>query len=278
MNELNADVAALQGFLRDHPRLVVITGAGISAASGIPTYRDRAGIWQHSTPITHQEFIADASRRQRYWARSLVGWPVVRDARPNAAHLALCTLEQLGRIDLLVTQNVDRLHQRAGSARVVDLHGRVDLVRCMQCDETTSREHVQQQLLRDNPARHRAPATVRPDGDADIPAEWVESFTVPGCRKCAGVLIPDVVFFGGSIPKPRVAFCNEAIRCADAVLAIGSSLQVFSGYRFCRLATQLGKPLAIINPGNTRADSLADMKLVSNCEPLLHAVTAHLSR
>ena len=126
MSRLNADMSALQHFLLEHRRLVVITGAGISASSGIPTYRDREGTWKHSVPITHQEFVTDPGRRQRYWSRSLLGWPVVRDARPNMAHRALSKLELLGHIDLLITQNVDRLHQRAGSAKVVDLHGRVD--------------------------------------------------------------------------------------------------------------------------------------------------------
>jgi NAD-dependent SIR2 family protein deacetylase len=277
MNRLNTDITALQRFLHEHPRLVVITGAGISASSGIPTYRDREGIWKHSAPITHQEFVTDPARRRRYWSRSLLGWPLVRDARPNRAHRALAQLEELGYLDLLVTQNVDRLHQRAGSAKVVDLHGRVDRVRCMVCDETTNRERVQQQLLLDNPHHTQQPSAPRPDGDAEVTQEVVETLTVPTCERCNGVLIPDVVFFGGSVPKARVAQCNEAVAAADAVLAVGSSLQVFSGYRFCRLAGQLGKPLAIINPGSTRADPLAKLKLFSDCEPLLQALAAGIS-
>ncbi len=277
MNCLRTDAPALQRFLHDHPRLVVITGAGISASSGIPTYRDREGSWKHSAPITHQEFISDPAKRQRYWSRSLLGWPVVRDAKPNRAHRALTRLEQLGHVDLLVTQNVDRLHQRAGSAKVVDLHGRIDQVRCTQCNANTSRESVQWRLLRDNPHHSAELAAPRPDGDADVPVALVESFTVPPCEHCGGVLIPDVVFFGGAIPKSRVAACNAAIASADAVLAIGSSLQVFSGFRFCRLAGQLGKSLAIINPGCTRADALANLKLVSDCEPLLQAVATQMS-
>ena len=277
MSRLETDISALQQFVLDHPRLVVITGAGISASSGIPTYRDREGTWKHSAPITHQEFVTDPGRRQRYWSRSLLGWPVVRDARPNMAHRALSQLERLGHIDLLVTQNVDRLHQRAGSAKVVDLHGRVDRVRCMTCDQTSSRERVQQQLSRDNPKHTHQLSTPRPDGDAEVATELVAALIVPTCERCDGVLIPDVVFFGGSVPKTRVAKCNEAVATADAVLAVGSSLQVFSGYRFCRLAEQLGKPLAIINPGSTRADSLSSLKLLSDCEPLLQAFAAKIS-
>lgn len=277
MSCLKTDISALQQFVLDHPRLVVITGAGISASSGIPTYRDRDGTWKHSAPITHQEFVTDPERRQRYWSRSLLGWPMVRDAKPNMAHRALSQLERLGHIDLLVTQNVDRLHQRAGSAKVVDLHGRIDQVRCMACDQTSSRERVQQQLLRDNPHHSHKLSTPRPDGDAEVATEIIEALIVPTCERCDGALIPDVVFFGGSVPKMRVAKCNEAVASADAVLAVGSSLQVFSGYRFCRLAGQLGKPLAIINPGSTRADPLSKLKLLSDCEPLLQAFAANIS-
>ena len=147
----------------------------------------------------------------------------------------------------------------------------------MVCDQTSSRERVQQQLLSDNPGHSHKLSTPRPDGDAEVATELVEALIVPTCERCDGVLIPDVVFFGGSVPKTRVAKCNEAVASADAVLAVGSSLQVFSGYRFCRLAGQLGKPLAIINPGSTRADSLASLKLLSDCEPLLQALAANIS-
>jgi NAD-dependent SIR2 family protein deacetylase len=277
MDHLNSEVTTLLHFLHEHPRLVVITGAGISASSGIPTYRDRDGSWKHSAPITHQEFVNNPARRRRYWSRSLLGWPLVRDAVPNVAHRTLAQLEQLGHLDLLVTQNVDRLHQKAGSAKVVDLHGRVDRVRCMVCNKTNSRERVQQKLLHDNPHHNEQASAPRPDGDAEVAEEVVEALRVPSCEDCDGVLMPDVVFFGGSVPKARVAECNEAVAAADAVLAVGSSLQVFSGYRFCRLAGQLGKPLAIINPGSTRADPLAKLKLFSDCEPLLQALAAGFS-
>jgi len=266
-------VDALRRFFADCPRLVVITGAGISLSSGIPTYRDREGSWQHSTPITHQEFIADPARRRRYWARSLQGWPAVRDARPNGAHRALAQLERLGRVSLLITQNVDRLHQRAGSAAVVDLHGRVDRVRCLACGHGTDREQIQQQLLRANPGFVLRPAQARPDGDAEVAADHADKLVVPGCHQCGGTLIPDVVFFGGSVPRERLDHCAAAVAGADGVLAVGSSLQVFSGYRFCRQARALGKPLAIINPGRTRADDIASLKLETECEALLQAVT-----
>ncbi len=277
MNTLHASIPPLRDFVAANKRLVVITGAGVSVSSGIPTYRDRGGVWRHSAPITHQEFVANAGRRRRYWARSLLGWPAVRDARPNAAHLALARLEQLGHIALLITQNVDRLHQRAGSAAVIDLHGRVDRVRCLDCGGIVARELVQQQLLRDNPLHTDIAAPRRPDGDADVSDEWVESITVPACGLCGGTLIPDVVFYGGTVPRERVQACKDAVAAADGVLAVGSSLQVFSGFRFCRLANELGKPVAIINPGTTRADALADLKLQAECGPLLEALAAEAS-
>jgi NAD-dependent SIR2 family protein deacetylase len=266
-------VSALRRFLADHPRLVVITGAGVSLSSGIPTYRDQRGQWQHSNPITHQEFIADPARRRRYWARSLRGWPAVRDARPNGAHRALARMERLGQLSLLITQNVDRLHQRAGSTAVVDLHGRLDRVRCLACGHGVDRERVQRWLLQANPDLAIGAAPARPDGDAELAGEQVDELVIPGCEQCGGTLIPDVVFFGGSVPRERVTQCAAAIARADAVLAVGSSLQVFSGYRFCREARALGKALAIINPGLTRADAIASLKLEAECESLLQAVT-----
>ena len=248
MTDLQTNIDELCAFLDRHPKVVVITGAGTSASSGIPTYRDEKGTWLHSEPIQHQEFLQQARRRQRYWARSLRGWPAVRDARPNQAHLALSSLERSGRIALLITQNVDRLHQRAGSQNVVDLHGRLDRVRCLDCTAWHARDHIQEQLAREN-GSIAAGANPRPDGDADVNDEDVSNVKVPACSSCGGLLMPDVVFFGGTVPAERVSACTDAVRQADAVLAIGSSLQVYSGFRFCRQAVRLGKSLALINPG-----------------------------
>ncbi|PLW70719.1 NAD-dependent protein deacetylase [Pseudohalioglobus lutimaris] len=261
----------LQDFLTDHPRISVLTGAGISLAGGIPTYRDAAGTWQHSEPVQHQEFLHEAGRRQRYWARSMRGWPPVRDAQPTAAHAALAALERRGHIELLITQNVDRLHQRAGSKRVVDLHGRLDQVICLDCGRTHCRNRVQEQLIHDNP-QHCTAAIPRPDGDADLPEAVERRFVVPTCPDCSGTLMPDVVFFGGTVPGARVQACMDAVERADALLVVGSSLQVFSGFRFCRYASELGRPIAILNPGKTRGDGLADLKLESDCQALLQAV------
>jgi NAD-dependent SIR2 family protein deacetylase len=274
MKAFHESMSALQTMLDQQPRLLVISGAGISIASGIPAYRDHLGVWRHSTPVTHQEFIADPGRRRRYWARSLLGWPAVRDAHPNAAHHALAQLEREGRIHLLITQNVDRLHQRAGSEAVVDLHGRVDRVRCLDCGRVMPREQVQQQLSRDNPHSHSQDSLLRPDGVAEVAQKWVVLLRVPTCGQCGGTLMPDVIFYGGNVPRDRVARCNDAVADADAVLVVGSSLQVYSGFRFCRLAKQLGKPLVIVNPGQTRADALADLKIPLDCEPVLVALAS----
>lgn len=248
---------------------LVLTGAGISAGAGIPTYRDCEGKWLRSDPITHQEFVADASQRQRYWGRSLLGWPAVRDARPGIAHRLLVTLQARGHLTRVVTQNVDRLHQRAGSADVIDLHGRLDRVRCLACEHDSCREHIQSRLLRLNPQISAEAARARPDGDADLPDSAVECVRVPECERCGGMLMPDVVFFGGRIPGQRVRDSKLALERSRSLLIIGSSLQVYSGYRFCRWAEELDKPLFIINPGRTRADDRVCEKISAPAEESL---------
>jgi NAD-dependent SIR2 family protein deacetylase len=276
MQRLDADSRALADFLRRHPKSVVLTGAGVSAASGIPTYRDAAGTWLHSEPIQERDFLARPHSRQRYWARSWYGWPPVRDARPNAAHHALAELERQGRVELLITQNVDRLHQAAGSTRVVDLHGRLDRVRCLACRRLDSREAAQRQLAADNDWPSTAPVFPRPDGDVDIDENVCLRTRTPRCLSCDGDLMPDVVFFGGNVPAARVRTCTGALENADALLVVGSSLKVYSGFRFCRLARRLGKPLAIVNPGRTRADDLADLCCAADAGPLLTRVAERL--
>jgi NAD-dependent SIR2 family protein deacetylase len=274
MNSLHQDRHALANFLAANPRLLVLTGAGVSLESGIPTYRDRRGDWRYAKPIQEQAFLRDAHTRRRYWARSWYGWPVVRDAQPNSAHIALARLEQQGCIELLITQNVDGLHQRAGSRNVVDLHGRVDRVRCLGCAAVHGRDDVQRLLARDNawppPPQH----TARPDGDMDVPDDLLPGLQLPQCSHCAGDLRPDVVFFGGAVPPATVQACHDALERSDALLVVGSSLMVFSGYRFCRHAQALGKPIAIINPGVTRADALAQVRLYSPAGPLLTRLVA----
>jgi NAD-dependent SIR2 family protein deacetylase len=267
----------LQATLAPARRWLVITGAGVSAASGIPTYRDDDGTWLRSDPIQHQDFILSAHTRRRYWARSMVGWPLIADARPNRAHHALSRLEGMGRISLLVTQNVDRLHQFAGQRRVIDLHGRLDRVRCLDCGRIGARSELQQRLQALNPAFSAHIAEARPDGDAEVDDAHLAQFAVPACHACGGMLMPDVVFFGGSVRRSRVANINTCIERADAIIVAGSSMQVFSGFRFCRLARQLGKPLVVVNRGVTRADALATLKVPLDCSAALQSLAHHVA-
>lgn len=259
----------LRTFIEAHPRLFVLTGAGISTDSGIPDYRDRAGQWKRTPPVTYQAFMHEAATRQRYWARSLVGWRRFGSATPNATHHALVALERRGQMELLVTQNVDRLHQRAGSKRVVDLHGRLDEVRCMVCDWRQDRHGFQQTLVARNPLFAALDAADAPDGDADLEGHDFARFDVPPCPACGGIVKPDVVFFGENVPRDRVAAAIEACQAADAVLVVGSSLMVFSGYRFVAAAAKAGKPIATVNLGVTRADPLVTLKVDAPCAEAL---------
>lgn len=254
------DSSELNATLAQGNALTVLTGAGISTDSGIPAYRDARGRWMASQPIQHQEFVSDPAARQRYWARSILGWPPVAAAQPNASHIALTELERRGLIDCLVTQNVDRLHQRSGQQYVVDLHGRLDQVVCLGCETRSPRAQVQVRLERDNPLFVRQPAAMKPDGDSDVSADAVANFKVPACKACGGVLKPDVVFFGGSVCRNNIATVKQSIDSTAGLLVVGSSLQVFSGYRFCKYAVDANKPLYIINQGETRADHLATEK------------------
>lgn len=268
----NAGPISLQAFVERFPRLVVLTGAGISAASGIPTYRDHGGRWQRNEPIQHGEFIQYAEKRRRYWARSAVGWPAVASAKPNSAHAALTKLEKAGYARLLVTQNVDRLHQQAGHQNVIDLHGRLDRAVCLHCGETETREQIQIRLLDKNPALAQNSIELAPDGDAHVEDRLTENLEEPVCLTCGGVLMPDVVFFGGTVPRERVEAVNQALEQAEALLIVGSSLMVYSGFRFCKTAFELGLPLAAVNQGQTRADGLLSFKLEQDCQTALETL------
>lgn len=259
----------LQDFVDRHRRLFVLTGAGCSTRSGIPDYRDVDGQWKRAQPVTYQAFMADEKTRRRYWARSLIGWRRIRQARPNDAHRALARLETMGRLELLLTQNVDRLHQAAGSDRVIDLHGRIDRVRCMDCEARSPREALQDDLSRLNPDWFDLDAAEAPDGDADLEGADFSSFVIPPCRRCGGLIKPDVVFFGENVPRDRVDAAFRHLENADAVLIVGSSLMVYSGFRFVDRAVSLGKPVAAINLGRTRADSLLALKVEEPCESAL---------
>ena len=271
------DLPGLMEFVSAHPRLFVLTGAGVSTGSGIPGYRDAEGNWRRRPPMTHQEFIRSEAARKRYWARSVLGWPAIAAAAPNAAHEALARLERLGGVTRLVTQNVDGLHQRAGSESVLDLHGRLDQVVCLHCKATLSRAWLQSAMLDANPGFASGAATVAPDGDADADTDF-EAFQAPDCPRCSGILKPDVVFFGDGVPRWRVAAAILALDHADAVLIVGSSLMAYSGYRFCERARELGKPIAAINRGLTRADELLDLKIDADCVPTLSALVDALTQ
>ena len=245
----------LQGFFEGKRNLVVLSGAGISAASGIPTYRDKAGNWTRSNPIQHQDFISKKSARQRYWLRSYSGWPAVASAAPSSSHHAIAELERQKIVKLVVTQNVDRLHQYAGSRNVIDLHGRLDEVICMSCLRVTPRHALQTKLRLLNPSFSQQ-GDIAPDGDADVAEDSVVSVAVPPCENCGGILKPNVVFFGDNVSKSIVQRVYDGIDNSDGMLIVGTSLKVFSGYRFCRYAAQQRKPIASINPGLTRGDEL----------------------
>jgi len=264
-------IDALRAFVDAHPRLFVLTGAGCSTASGIPDYRDAAGAWKSRPPVSFAEFTGSAASRRRYWARSLVGWRRVAAARPSLAHLALARLEHAGRIAVVTTQNVDGLHQKAGSRRVVDLHGRLDEVECLECGAVVSRHDVQALLEAWNPEHAARDAPAAPDGDARLAAD-PEGLTVPDCPACGGALKPRVVFFGEGVPRGRVEAALAGLDGCDAVLVVGSSLMVYSGYRFCLAAAERGLPIAALNLGRTRADALLALKVEAECGAALQAL------
>ena len=269
---MNPAALELADFLRRNRRITVVSGAGVSTASGIPDYRDREGNWKQAQPVYYEEFMGNESTRKRYWARSYAGWSRIWQAEPNAAHHALARLEASGTVDTLITQNVDGLHRRAGSRSIIDLHGRLQRVRCMSCGRISSRAVWQRRLAESNPEWRVDSRGYAPDGDAYLGDADTNEFTVPGCHRCGGMIKPDVVFFGENVPRPRVESAYEATERADALLVVGSSLMVFSGYRFARHAREHGKPLAIINYGRTRADDIATLKIDADCGTVLQQV------
>jgi len=269
-------LAELADFVLRHPRLLVLTGAGVSTDSGIPDYRDNAGAWKRRPPVSHQDFVASAAVRRRYWARSLHGWPRMAGARPNRAHTALARLQADGRIKHLLTQNVDGLHQRAGSSGVLELHGSIHAVTCLACGQGMARAALQAALAAANPRFAGLQGAPAPDGDADLEADSFDDFTVPDCPACGGMLKPDVVFFGAGVPRARLDTALQALAGSDALLVAGSSLMVYSGYRFCVKAAQAGMPIAAINLGQTRADPLFTHKVPGACGPVLEWLHAAL--
>lgn len=258
--------------------VVTLTGAGISTDSGIPDYRGASGAaLRRHAPMTFREFTHDPEARHRYWARSHAGWPIMRSARPNPGHVALARLERDGIVASVITQNVDGLHGAAGSRRVIDLHGRLDRVTCLSCGSITAREEVRARLDAANPGWAPEPDQRNPDGDVDLTAEQVASFRMVDCAACQGPLKPDVVYFGESVPKERVARSYESVDAASALLVLGSSLHVYSGRRFVMRAAERGIPVAIVNIGPTRGDDLASIRVEGSVSEVLRGISGRLS-
>jgi NAD-dependent SIR2 family protein deacetylase len=265
-------IDALIDFIERSTYLTVLTGAGCSTESGIPDYRDDEGNWKHRQPVQYQQFIQHPTTRKRYWARSMVGWERVARATPNGAHRSLARLEELGVVHHLITQNVDGLHQEAGSRNVIDLHGRLDTVVCLDCRSRFHRSQFQEELHQLNIAWLDISAAFAPDGDAELEDVDYGTFHVPACRNCSGMLKPDVVFFGESVPRERVDLAMKKLHESDGLLVVGSSLMVWSGYRFARAAAESNIPIAAVNTGKTRADDLLQTKVTDRCELALPQV------
>ena len=262
-------------------RLVVLTGAGCSTESGIPDYRGPTTPPRARPPIQHREFVEREDHRRRYWARSMLGWPRLAEARPNAAHHALTALETAGVVAGLITQNVDGLHGAAGSRDVVELHGALARVRCLACGEVTTRTSLQDRLAAANPGwlsraqAHRV--SIAPDGDSDLTDDLISELAIVACATCAGVLMPDVVFFGGSVPRATLDAAWAAFDRGELLLVVGSSLTVFSGYRFVRRAAERAVPVAILNHGPTRGDDYAAIRVDARAGEALPALARALA-
>ena len=267
----------LNDFLDSGDKILVLTGAGVSTASGIPDYRDESGAWKHRPPMEYREFVNHHAARQRYWARSYIGWQRFRQANPNLTHFALARLEAMGKLTTVITQNVDGLHQKAGNQRVTELHGSLRDVLCLDCGQIRPRTSMQARLRAANPILDKLTAHAAPDGDARLEDFDTASIRVPACEACGGVLKPAVVFFGETLMPGCSDSCDAALAESDAMLVLGTSLMVYSGFRLVRDAARSGKPVMAINRGKTRADDLIDIRLNEDCGPLLAAAVEQIA-
>jgi len=268
----------LQNLMADGDFLV-LTGAGISTPSGIPDYRDSDGVRRGRQPMMYQEFLSAPESRRRYWARAMLGWPRVRQARPNAAHEALAGLQRQGLISDLITQNVDTLHDQAGSHDVIELHGSLHRVLCLDCGQRSERDAIQRVMEQQNPYLGGVDAVQAPDGDTLLDPAFEARFQVPHCPHCgAERMKPDVVFFGENVAQHTAARAMNAAEKAGGMLVVGSSLMAYSAFRLCRVIADRGKPLIAINLGKTRADDLLDLKIEASCEQLLPVLAMALER
>ena len=258
-------------------RFLVLTGAGISTSSGIPDYRDSEGVRRGKAPMMYQEFLATPQARRRYWARAMLGWPRVRIATPNKAHMALATLQQRQRISGLIKQNVDTLHDQAGSHDVIELHGSLHRVLCLDCQQRSDRNVIQRLMEAENPYLAGVDAVQAPDGDTLLDPAFEERFQVPRCPYCHGQrLKPDVVFFGENVATATAAAAMAAVEHAEGLLVVGSSLMAYSAFRLCKAMVEQGKPVIAINLGKTRGDELLQMKVQASCEVLLPLLAERL--
>ena len=259
-------------------RFLVLTGAGISTPSGIPDYRNSEGVRRGKAPMMYQEFLATAQARRRYWARAMLGWPRVRIAQPNPAHRALATLQQRQRISGLITQNVDTLHDQAGSHDVIELHGSLHRVLCLDCQQRSPRDVIQQRMEHENPYLAGVDAVQAPDGDTLLDPAFEERFQIPHCPHCNGQrLKPDVVFFGENVAQATAFKAMVAVEQAEGLLVVGSSLMAYSAFRLCKAMVEQGKPVIAINLGKTRGDELLQVKIEASCERLLPLLVERLS-
>ncbi|VVD02155.1 unnamed protein product [Leptidea sinapis] len=266
------DYEKLLKFLHNHDHILVLTGAGISTESGIPDYRsETVGLYARSNhkPVQYQEFVKYPKVRQRYWARNFIGWPRFSSIQPSTTHLVIKDLEKRGKVKAVVTQNVDRLHHKAGSLNVTELHGCGYIVKCLECSYEVDRFKLQVELLKQNPEMETSFNMIRPDGDVELSKEQVERFRAPICPNCEGPLKPDIVFFGDNVPKQRVEKVREEVKKSDAVFVMGSSLTVYSSYRIILQAKEENKDVAVLNIGPTRADDIADIKVSTKCGEIL---------
>jgi NAD-dependent SIR2 family protein deacetylase len=263
--------------MADQP-FAVLTGAGISTPSGIPDYRNNQGVRRGRQPMMYQEFLSAPQSRRRYWARAMLGWPRVRQARPNVAHEALASLQNKQQLSALITQNVDTLHDQAGSHDVIELHGSLHRVLCLDCGERSERDPIQRLMEAQNPYLAGVDAVQAPDGDTLLDPAFEARFQVPHCPRCAGERMkPDVVFFGENVAQATAAKAMAAVEQAAGLLVVGSSLMAYSAFRLCRAVADQGKPLIAINLGKTRADDLLDLKIEESCEQILPLLAQRLS-
>ncbi|XP_076294133.1 NAD-dependent protein deacylase Sirt4 isoform X2 [Lasioglossum baleicum] len=265
----------LKEFIDSHNNMCILTGAGISTESGIPDYRsENVGLYARSNrrPVLYKDFCASDDIRKRYWARNYVGWPRFSSLKPNETHKILNKLEDAQKVRSIITQNVDNLHSKAGSRRVIELHGTAFRVMCLKCDQKICRYYLQEILDSLNPNMTATSQLIRPDGDVDISQEQVKGFVVPACMNCGGILKPDIVFFGDNVPRQVVESVQYNVKHSDSLLILGSTLTTYSGYRIALQANNAGIPIAILNIGHTRADDLASVKVEGRCGEVLSRI------